>query len=339
MNNEKYNVLITGAGGFLGLQVAKILKEEGHQVTNFSRSHHKKLLELGIQTIKGNLDCKEDITKAFQEKEFDSVIHIAAKIGMWGKYKDFYQTNVAGTENILSIAKDHGVKRFIFTSSPSVIFGNDHLEGVNEDHPYPEKYLNAYAETKSLAEQMVLKANSKTFFTTALRPHLIYGENDPNFIPRLIEARKKNKLKQVGDGKNLVDVIYVRNAAKAHLQLLEQLDQNKETHGKAYFLGQERPVKLWPFINDLLELHGQPKIEKKISFKLAYKIGHFFEIILTLFRQFKKNPPMTRFMACQLAKNHYFSHENAKKDFNYSPKYSIKDSFCQMKKSQKQKKR
>jgi 2-alkyl-3-oxoalkanoate reductase len=326
-DKKSYTILMTGAGGFLGFHIAKLLIEAGHQVTNFSRSHHSKLNQLNIKTIQGNLSSLSDIENIFKEHIFDTVIHVAAKVGMWGRFNDFYDVNVLGTENLIKMSKSNNIKRFIFTSSPSVIFGKENLKGVDESQPYPDSYLNFYAETKAMAEKIVINANCDTFFTAALRPHLIYGEDDPNLIPRLIQARKQGRLKQVGSGENLVDVIYVKNAAKAHLQILEKIDHSESIQGQCYFIGQEKPVNLWHFINKLLIAHDQPVVNKNVSFKTAYLIGALIEFALKLANSYKIDPPMTRFMACQLAKDHYFSHNKAIKDFSYEPEISIDKSF------------
>ncbi|MBT7610512.1 MAG: NAD-dependent epimerase/dehydratase family protein [Bacteriovoracaceae bacterium] len=327
-----YNILMTGAGGFLGFNIAKDLINSGHKVTNFSRSHHEKLDTLGIKTITGNLNNPQNIKQAFEKNQFDSIIHVAAKIGMWGRYRDFYEVNVEGTKELLNCAKKYHIKRFIFTSSPSVVFEKDDLEGVDETQPYPKHYLSAYAKTKAIAEDLVLKEDQNVLRTAALRPHLIYGEDDPNLLPRLIKAKIQGRLKQIGLGQNLVDVIYVENAAKAHTQILESIDSNKNIQSSPYFIGQERPVNLWEFVNQLLESCGQTKVNQMISFNFAYIIGSLIEIVLRLTRQYNADPPMTRFMACQLAKSHYFCHKNASKDFNYSPSISIEESLHRLRK-------
>jgi len=318
-------VLITGATGFLGFHIAKDLMLKGHEVFNFSRSHSDELESINVKTIKGDLSCIADIQKALELK-FDAIFHVASKVGMWGKWEDFYQINFVGTKNLFDEAKKSEIKYFIHTSTPSVVFGKESIEGANESLAYPKEYLSFYAKSKAMAEEYILNDES-AIRRCALRPHLIFGRRDKNIIPRLLEANEKGKLKIIGDGKNLVDVIHVSNATLAHLQAFEELQGQAKNDRKAYFIAQERPVELWSFINEILKYKGQRPVHKKISIKTAYTLGLLVEIFLKAFRIFNIHPPMTRFVALQLGSSHYFSHASAKNDFDYSPSLTIEDAI------------
>jgi nucleoside-diphosphate-sugar epimerase len=176
-----------------------------------------------------------------------------------------------------------------------------------------------------LAETYILQNSNDATKSIALRPHLIWGPKDPHLLPRLVVKAKAGKLKQVGDGFNLVDIIYVENAAKAHVDALHGLIKNKNLNGNAYFIGQERPVNLWAFIDTLLAKSKQDPILDQISFKKAYFVGWVLEKVFGLFGINSPEPPMTRFVATQLAKSHYFSHKKAQTDFNYKIGISIEE--------------
>lgn len=315
------NILVTGAGGFLGQYIAEQLIAEGHKVFNFSRSSYKELDDIGIETRKGNLLDTDSIESAL--KGIEGVFHVAGKVAMWGKWDDFYQTNTIGTKNLVDACKKRGIKKFVYTSTPSVVFGEDEIIGADETLEYPKEYISLYAKSKMLAEKYVLESSDDSFFTCAIRPHLIFGPRDKNIIPRLIEAGSKNKLKIIGDGKNLVDIIYVENAAKAHIQAFNKLEENSPVNGQSYFIAQERPVNLWDFINTILTKSNIPSVKKKISTKKAYKIGSVIEKSLGLLRIWNVHPPMSRFVALQLGKSHYFSHKKAQAHFDYSPEVTI----------------
>ena len=319
-------ILVTGGGGFLGTHIIQeLLKNPSYIVTNFSRHTYSHLEDIGVPTIKGDLRKKEDVERALDEG-FDAIFHVAALAGVWGKFDEYYGINYLGTKNLLEAAKARGIQKFVYTSTPSVVFNKDDLLGVGEEQPYATEFLNGYSETKTLAEKLVLGMNDgRTFLTCAIRPHLIWGPGDPHLFPRVIQKGKQGKLRIVGDGENLVDIIYVENAALAHVQAFEHLRPGSPVCGEAYFVGQERPVRLWDFINQVL---GQLKIEpvmRTIDVTTAYRLGWFLEKAFKALGINKPEPPMTRFVALNLGKSHYFSHEKAKKHFGYVPKVSIEE--------------
>lgn len=316
-------VLVTGGGGFLGLSIVKQLMNNGHEVSSLSRSKYDSLGKLKVKQISCNISNRDDVFNKL--KGFDAIIHTAAKAGVWGNPDDFYNINFVGTKNIVDAALENSITKMVYTSTPSVAFGSDDLEGVDESTPYPSEYLTDYAKTKSMAEQYVLSKANDQFKCCAIRPHLIWGPNDPHILPRLKERALSGKMRVIGEGKNLVDIVYVDNAAQAHVLALENIDVNKSINGSAYFVGQESPVNLWKFINSMLKTQNIAPVEKYISFNTAYKLGSMFEKFYRTFKVYKKDPPMTRFVAMQMAKSHYFSHDKAKKDFGYDAKVSIEE--------------
>ena len=153
--------------------------------------------------------------------------------------------------------------------------------------------------------------------TVSLRPHLIWGRGDPHLLPRVLERAKEGKLKQVGDGRNRVDITHLIDAADAHLLALEHLER---AAGNAYFISSET-VALWPWINSVLERAGIPKLTAQVSAGTAYKAGALMEFIWRMFG-IKSEPPMTRFVAENLATSHWFKLDAAKRDLNYEPQWT-----------------
>ncbi len=306
-------VLVTGGGGFLGSGITNALLKKGNEVSVIGRGRYPHL-PASVNRLQGDIRDSSFVNSSLEN--IDTVFHTAAIPGIWGQ--DFFSINVRGTENIISACQNNSVRKLVFTSSPSVIFGDTSLEGIDETIPYPEKYLCDYPRTKALAEKMVLQANDTNLATVAIRPHLIWGPGDPHLVPRLLEKAQKNKLVQVGDGKNKVDIIYIDNAVSAHLLACDALDGEANISGKAYFVSDGEPVVLWDWINQLLSRMGRPHISRKISYKNAMRMGAFIEGVYGLFG-IKSEPPMTRFLASQLATSHYFDISRAQNDFDYEP--------------------
>jgi len=134
-------------------------------------------------------------------------------------------------------------------------------------------------------------------------------------IPRLIERASRNKLKRVGDGTNKVDMIYVDNAAAAHLQAADALGHASPLGGRAYFVSEGEPVNLWMWINEILMLASMPRIKRSVSFRTAYNAGRALEMTYEWMKWWNHEPMMTRFLASQLAHSHYYDISRARNDF------------------------
>jgi nucleoside-diphosphate-sugar epimerase len=243
-------VLVTGGGGFLGSHIARQLVARGHRVAVLGR-HPYPGLDEGIECIQADICDSNAVNRALKGRE--AVFHAAAMAGIWGRPKDFYSINVEGTDNIIAGCVQNSVSKLIFTSSPSVVFGQSDMENVDESAPYPEVHLSQYSRTKALAERRVLQMNGHNgLMTVALRPHLIWGVGDPHLIPRVIERAKKGRLLRVGQGGNRVDLTHVENAAHAHVLACEAMEASSPIAGKCYFVSDDRPVDLWKWIDELL---------------------------------------------------------------------------------------
>ena len=162
-----------------------------------------------------------------------------------------------------------------------------------------------------------------------LRPHLIWGPGDPHFTPRILA--RAGKLLRVGVGKNLVDTIYIDNAADAHLSAANALGARADLSGKIYFISQDEPIYLWDMINAILKAGGKSPVTRSISSKTAFAIGAVLEFVYRLFR-IKSEPKMTRFVAHELSSAHWFDISAAKQDLGYKPRVSIEEGLEELKK-------
>jgi nucleoside-diphosphate-sugar epimerase len=308
--------LVTGGGGFVGKAVVKKLLELGVETRVLGRHRYKEIESMGGECIVGNV-CDSMIMN-HAAKGVDIVFHVAALAGIWGSWKEYYETNVLGTDAAVESCRKNNVPMLVYTSTPSVVFNRNDINGGNENLPYADKYLCHYARSKVMAEKIVLGANCPTLSTCAIRPHLIWGPGDPHLFPRLLESGRKRLLKKVGKGLNLVDISYIDNVALAHILAAKNLSENGTASGKPYFISQGEPVNLWDWINELFAAMNIDKVQTTVSFPIAYRLGGILEMIHK-FARLEKEPKMTRFLAEQLAKSHYFSIENARNDLGYEP--------------------
>ena len=332
------HTLVTGGGGFLGRAIVQQLLARGDRVRSFSRGAYPEIAALGVEVVRGDVREAKAVDQACTE--IDCVFHTAAIAGIGGSWRQFHEANTLGTENVIEACRKHDVPRLVYTSSPSVTFAGGDQCGVTEnespiDLAWLEKNECHYSRSKALAEQEVLAANCGTLATCSLRPHLIWGPGDPHLVPRLIERAKNGRLRRVGDGTNLVDVVYVDNAASAHLQAADALATGVPPSeagcpaGKAYFLSQGEPVNCWQWIDEVLALADMPPVNKSISLKNALRIGQACEWGYRIVGS-QQEPPMTRFLAWQLASSHWFDISAARQDFGYQPHISTAEGMQQL---------
>jgi nucleoside-diphosphate-sugar epimerase len=320
--------LVTGAGGFLGRYLVEQLAARGDSVRCIARGRYPELEMHGVENVQG--DLRDAAIAADACRGVDVVFHAAGVAGIWGPWDYYHGINTVATRNVVSGCLEHRVPKLVYTSSPSVTFDGGDQCGVDESVPYPTRWLCHYPHSKALAEQSVLESNGRGgLVTCALRPHLIWGPRDRHLIPRLLQRARSGQLRRVGDGRNLIDMIYVDNAAAAHLQAADALEPGSPVCGRAYFISQGEPVLCWDWINQLLALASLPPVQKSISFSAAWRIGAWMETAYRVL-QLKSEPRMTRFLASQLAKHHYFDIRRAREDFGFAPQISTSEGMTRL---------
>jgi nucleoside-diphosphate-sugar epimerase len=304
--------------------VVRQLLARGYAVRSLGRSPQPDLQALGVDVRCGDLADPAVVDAAVAG--VDAVFHVAAKAGVWGSWESYFAANVTGTENVVAACQRHGVARLVYTSTPSVVFNRRHFRGEGNELPYGGRWLCHYAHTKAIAEQAALGANGGGLKVVALRPHLIFGPGDPHLLPRVIESVLAGRLKIVGDGKNRVDVSYVEDVASAHLAAFDALEVG-DCAGKAYFISQGEPVAIWPWLNRILEALGHPPLRKRMPLWLAYSAGGLAELVWKLLAK-SGEPPITRFVALELAKDHFFDATAARRELGFTPAVSMETALA-----------
>lgn len=338
--------LVTGGTGFLGRRIVERLLAQGRAVTVLGRTPAPDLEARGVRFVRASLDDADAVAAAC--RGIGTVFHVAAKVGVWGRYDDFFRTNVVGTRALLAGCRAHGVARLVHTSTPSVVYNGHDLAGADETLPLTTRCPSPYPLTKAIAEREVLAANAPALRTVALRPHLIWGAGDPHLVPRILARARAGRLRIIGDGRNRVDMVHVENAADAHLAAEHALDGQSVCHllsdkhsessenqrvnnpekpkryaaGRAYFITNGEPVVLWDWVNGLLSALGERPVERHVSLAAASAVGAVCEAAWRVL-PLKGEPPMTRFIAAELAKDHWFSIDAARRDLGYTPRISM----------------
>lgn len=323
-------VLVTGGGGFVGGAVIDQLLARGWQVRSVARGDYPALAAKGVEVMRGDLADDDVATRAVRDCE--GVFHVAAKAGVSGSAADYERSNVLATHKIIEAVKAAGVTRLIYTSTPSVVHGGGDVEGVDESAPYPDHFTAPYPETKARAERFVLGQADDRLGTVAIRPHLVWGPGDTQLVPRIIERARAGRVRFVGDGSNVVDTTFIDNAAAAHLAAFDRLAPGASISGKAYFIAQGEPRPIRDIVNDLLDAAGVAPVTKTIPPAIAYAAGSAAEWFYGRFRP-DDEPPMTRFLAEQLATAHWFDLTAARTDLGFVPEVSFEEGVERLRES------
>ena len=326
-------VLVTGGGGFLGGAVVDALLARGDDVVSVARGDYPALRGRGVDTRRGDL-AEPAVARAAVE-DVDVVLHVAARAGISGSDAQFRRSNVDATRVLLDACRAAGVGRFVFTSTPSVVHTGGDITGGDESLPYATRFDSAYPATKAEAERLVLAANAPDLATVALRPHLVWGPGDTQLVPRILARARAGRLRLVGDGSAVVDTTYVDDAAQAHLDAADRLAPGAPCAGRAYFVtsGDPRPVR--DLVNGILGAGGLAPVHAGVPVPVAVAAGAALE---TAWRVLERvgvlgegsEPPMTRFLARQLATAHWFDITAARRDLGYAPRVPLDEGFARL---------
>ena len=321
MNATPPLALVTGGTGFLGRRLVARLLGAGRRVRVLARRPAADLVALGVDFVTADLEDDAAVRRACAGA--DTVFHVAAKVGVWGRYEEFFRANVLGTRAVLAGCREHRVRRLVYTSTPSVVYNGRDLAGADESLPLTRACPSPYPLTKAIAEAEVRAAHGAELGTVALRPHLIWGPGDPHLVPRVLARARAGRLRIVGGGRNRVDMVQVENAVDAQLLAERALaERPAAVGGRAYFITNAEPVVLWDWINALLAALGEPPVTRRVPLGVAQALGAGCELLwrgLALAGE----PPLTRFVAAELAKEHWFDPTAAQRDLGYVPRISM----------------
>ena len=215
-------------------------------------------------------------------------------------------------------AARHQVPRLIHVSSPSVVFdGGNHVLGT-EAAPYPRRFLCHYSASKKLAEDLVQEAHRQGLATTLLRPKAIFGPGDTTLLPRVLDAARRSRLPQIGDGTNCVDLTYVDNVVHALILTLHA----PASVGKIYTITNGEHVRLWDLIRQVLGRLGIDSRLRRLPYRLVYLMAMGMEMRAKLLGG---EPTLTRYTTAILARTQTYDITAARRDLGYEPIVSIDD--------------
>lgn len=319
-------IIITGATGFLGRNLAESLHHDGCEIIATGRSVRigEALRKTGITFIPADIQNGSQLNNVFSSA--DCVIHCAAKAGDWGKYKEFYDTNVMGTRQVISACKCNAIKKIIFISTPSVYFNGKDRYNILESDPIPEKQFH-YGKTKLLSENELLALANDGFKTIILRPRAVYGKYERILVPRILQLSRKKNFPLINGGRALVDVTCIENLMSAVKCCLAVPD---DAWNEVYNISNGDPISVKDWFSQVLALFDRPFCPKSVPEPVAKTVAGIAELTSMLPFSNKK-PALTRFSVGYMAKSMTMNIEKAKQKLGYTPTISNAEGFQQYK--------
>ncbi|MCI9558917.1 NAD-dependent epimerase/dehydratase family protein [Candidatus Ventrimonas sp. KK005] len=325
-DKNKKTVLVTGATGFLGEYLVRRLVGK-YRVLGLGRNVEKgkKLEELGAIFCQGDFTDRESCQDYFKGVQY--VIHGGARSSVWGKWEDFYKDNVMGTDLVAKLCFEQGVRRLVYVSSPSIYTAREDRYNIDENEyelcenrKSDQVDLNYYIKSKKMAERIIRQWNERGLETVILRPRGLIGIGDTSLVPRLLRANRGVGIPLFRDGRNLVDLTCVENAALACCLAMSA----KEASGEIFNITNGEPFEFRELLEGFLKAAGERPHYRKMPFGLLFWTAAGLEWI---YRKFKLpgEPFLTRYAVCTLGFAQTLNINRARDVLGYKPEKRLKD--------------
>jgi 3beta-hydroxy-delta5-steroid dehydrogenase/steroid delta-isomerase len=311
--------LVTGGAGFLGRNLVTALRKRGCLVHVLDTAPPPDPRG-EVRWFQGDVRNHADVLAA--SKGVDTVFHTAAVIEAFtharrSVVKNIESINIGGTQNVIRVAKQSGVRRLVHTSSIVASFCMN-AEGGDESAPYSTS-RDLYTTTKIAGERAALAANGENgLLTCAIRPGGIYGPGERLTYGRLVRALKMGvPLVVFGDGTARLDYVYIDNLVDAQLRAAERLCEGSPVCGQAYFLSDETPINAGQFSIELVKNMGLKTPLVRVPDPVARAVGAAWERVYQLLGVSKPLFTLANVKLCDI--DHYFSIDKAKHHLGYAP--------------------
>ena len=305
----------------MGQKLAVRLQMLGYEVSVLGRNPIKgeQMKAQGMQFLPVDLKDRAATVAACLGQDY--IFHCAALSSPWGKYQEFYQANVIGTQNIIQGCASHPVRRLIHVSTPSVYFEFCDRLNIPETTPLPAQPVNAYAHTKRQAEEELNKAYQGGLPVISIRPRGIFGPGDSAIFPRLIRANQKLGIPLINQGKACIDMTYIDNVVDALI-----LCQTAPNHllGRTFNITNGEPTQLIDLLKQLFTKLDLPLKLKPISYRAADWTASAMELLAKTLG-LGREPLLTRYTVGVLSFSQTLDITSAQTELGYKPKITLEE--------------
>jgi nucleoside-diphosphate-sugar epimerase len=311
------SALVTGASGFIGGRLAeRLVTEEGVGVRAMVRrvKRAERLRKLPLEIVQADLLDPSSLREAIDG--CDLVFHCAAMVRETGDRNEFFRTNVKGTENILKVSSDMGIKKFIHFSSVAV-YGMNPPDRADETTPC-QPCGNLYCDTKIDAEKAVWAAHQgRRLPVVVIRPANVYGPHSNPWTVRPIRLINSGQMMLIDGGTGFCNYVYIDNLLDATLAATKR----DPSVGQVYLISDGIGVMWKEFFGYYAQMAGKPNIRSVPKW-----LGKTIALAMELTSKLTGKPPkITREAVGFLTRQACFSIEKARHELGYQPRFSLEE--------------
>jgi nucleoside-diphosphate-sugar epimerase len=312
---------VTGGAGFVGRQLIADLIARGWQVRALVRSpaSAEVVRRRGAVPVMGDLADTAAMTDGM--RGCGVVFHAAAKVALWGDWKDFERDTVQGTANVIEAARGAGVPTLVHVGTEAVLADGGPIIDADETRPIPAHPNGPYPRSKALAEQMVRAANGSELRTVVVRPRFIWGEGDTSLLPRLAAAMKAGTWIWFGDRHHRMSTCHVANVSHGMILAAE-----RGQGGEVYFLTDGEPVDFAAFITRMVGTQGVTPPRWGAPLSVAEGIAAAAEAAWSVVGSLTgTEPPLTRTAVNLFFREVTVRDAKARRELGYAPVITIEE--------------
>lgn len=317
MSGER--VLITGATGFLGGYAVREFLAAGHEVIAAGRNRAalERLRAEGAEPVEADLAALSAMPV-----RADVLVHAAALSTPWGRWREFREANVDGTEAMIALAERQGIRRLVFVSSPSIYSARRHQHLVREEDVDEDSRMSLYIRSKIEAERLLQTALAagRIRELVILRPRGLIGPGDPSLLPRFVAASRRRGIPLFDGGRNEVDITCVENAAHALLLAASSGD----AAGGVYNITNGEPAPLGELLRRFFDAMGEEArfitVDLRVLSTLAVVLERVYALLPSRFE-----PPFTRYTVATLAYAQTLDISRARAELGYEPTVPLRE--------------